>query len=396
MTYPLATLGCTLDSTGISAPSFNDILSSLIATMQSIFGSDIYLGTDSKLYQMLAVFASAQNDSNNATIAAYNSMAPDYAVGAGLSRLVKINAIQRQVPTNSTVALTLVGVAGTVISNGIAADTNGNLWDLPASVTIPASGTITVTATCELQGNIAAATGTVNVPYTPQYGWQSVTNAAAATPGAPVESDATLRLRQQVSTALSSISPSEAILAAVANVTGVEQSAIYVNNTSSTDSNGVPAHSICVVAQGGSLSDVAQAINRKKAPGVPTYGTTSVTITDPAGMPVTINLYLLAEVPIYVALTIKALSGYTSAIGTEIVNAVVDFINSLAIGASVRYSWIEGAAGLIGLTDGLTFEITALGIGLSGSPPPTGTTDLPITFYQIATCAAANVALTVT
>ena len=392
-TYPLSTLAGAVGVTGFSAPTFEQILSSLIASTQQIMGSDIYLGEDSKLYELLALIASAINDSNNATLNAYNSLSPDFAVGAGLSRLVKLNGIQRQIPTNSTAVLTIVGVAGTTINNAVAVDQSGKLWTIPNGTVIPSGGSVSVTAVCQTIGAVSAAPSTINGIYTPVYGWQTVNNPSAAAVGAPVESDATLRARQAASVSLAAVTPAEAILAAIANVSGVTQSAIYVNNTSSTDSNGIPAHAISLIVQGGSISAIAQAIEQTKAPGVPTYGTTTVVVQDPAGLSVPINFFELSEVPIYVAITINPLTGYTSRIGTEIVAAIVSFINNLAIGADVRYSWIEGAAGLIGTADGMTFEIVSLTIGTN--PVSLGTSDITIAFNQQASCAAANIALTV-
>src|SRR5438270_9403277 len=143
--YPLASLAAKIGPSGITAPSFNDILQSLIATFQSIFGSDIVLTPDTQDGQWLAVIAMAINDANQTMIAIYNGFLPTYAQGAGLSALVKINGIRRIPSTNSTATVTITGTVGTVINNGIVQDANGNLWNLPASVLIPVSGTINVT-----------------------------------------------------------------------------------------------------------------------------------------------------------------------------------------------------------------------------------------------------------
>ena len=93
--YPLSTLGCTIRSVGISAPAYSDILASLTASAQSIFGSDIYLAPDSQDGELLAIFAKAIQDTNNATIAAYQAYSPTYAQGTGLSSVIKINGIAR-------------------------------------------------------------------------------------------------------------------------------------------------------------------------------------------------------------------------------------------------------------------------------------------------------------
>jgi uncharacterized phage protein gp47/JayE len=79
-------------------------------------------------------------------------------------------------------------------------DQNDNAWILHPSVTIPLAGQITVTATCQTLGAISAPAGTITSIQTIVPSWQTVTNPTAATPGAPVESDAKLRTRQTIST----------------------------------------------------------------------------------------------------------------------------------------------------------------------------------------------------
>lgn len=392
-TYPLPTLAPTVSETGISAPSYNDILQSLIAQMQSIFGSDIYLPPDSQDYQMLAVFALAIFDSNQSIIATYNAYAPTFAQGTGLSSLVKINGLARQAGTNSTAIVAIVGVVGTVITDGVVQDQNGNLWDLPTTVTIPMSGTINVTATCAVAGAIAAPPNTITSIVTVVQGWQSVTNASAATIGVAVETDSALRQRQSISTAISSVSPLEAIIAAVANVPGVSRYTIYENNTGETDGNGVPGHSISVVVEGGTTTAVAQTIEETKSPGTGTYGTTSVIVEDPAGVPITINFFELEGLPIYVSLTIQPLNGYVAQDGIDLINNIVNFINALAIGFDVYFTQIYGPANNYGNPEGQTYYVTALTIGTA--PSPVGTSNIAVPFNQAASCEADHVILTV-
>jgi len=170
---------CFIDVAGIHSPAFTDILTYLQTQMKSIFGNDIYLGNDSQDGQMLGIFATAIFDTNNMAIAVYNSYSPATAQGVGLSSNVKINGISRLIPTRSTVDLTIVGEAGTTISNGIARDLSSNNWLLPVTVTIPPSGQIIVTATAENAGSILALPNTVTQIASPTRGWQSVTNASA-------------------------------------------------------------------------------------------------------------------------------------------------------------------------------------------------------------------------
>jgi uncharacterized phage protein gp47/JayE len=390
----MTTLACTIGPSGISAPDFNTILSSLQASFQSIFGSDIYIDPDSQDGQQIAIFAQAISDSNNATIATFNSFSPGFAQGEGLSSVVKINGIRRLFPSFSTAVGTVVGIAGTVITNGVVVDTNGNQWTLPAVVTIPGGGSISVTVTAANPGNIVAPAGSISQINTPTRGWQTFTSTADAAPGNPVETDAALRQRQAVSTSLPAETPLQALLGALSNLSGVGRVAVYENATGTTDVNGLPEHSISAVVSGGNVTDIVTTIGQKKTPGARTYGTSSGTYADPVtGIITTINYNALTNDVIKVAITGTAGNGYSTLIAAEIQNAVAAYINSLAIGQDVQFTRINAPAYLNGAFDGLSYEITGITIALgSGSP---GTVDIPIAYNAAATCIPSNVTIAI-
>lgn len=347
-TLPLSTLACTIDSTGISAPDFATVLASITASFQSIYGSDIYVQPDAQDGQFLAFLAQIVNDGNQADVTTFNGYSPTFAQGAALSSQVKINGIRRDASSNSTAVVSLGGQVGTPINNGVVQDANKNLWNLPASVVIPISGTIDVTATAQQPGAITAIPGAINAINTPTRGWQSVTNANAATPGDPVETDAQLRQRQAASTSLAALTPLQAIKAAVGNVAGVGRYEVYENQGVATDSNGIPGHSIAVVAEGGDITTIAQTIEAKKSPGTGTFGTTSVTVTDPAGVPITINFFEMTEESIFVQVKIVPLAGFVSTTFTLITNALVTYLTSFGIGQDSLLGKLFGAANLYG------------------------------------------------
>lgn len=384
-----------IDASGISAPSYAEVLDYLQQQYRSIYGADVYLGNDSQDGQFLGVLALAISDANAATIAAYNSFSPLTGQGNGLSSNVKINGIARAVATNSQVDLKVVGQAGTVITQGIARDVNGKTWALPATVTIPPAGEITVTATCTEMGGITAGVGQVNVIATPTRGWQSVTNPSAADPGAPVETDSSLRQRQQVSVALPSRTVLEGTTGAVANIMGVTRLATYENDTNATDSNGIPAHSISLVVEGGDAAAIAQAIADKKTPGTGTYGTTLQTVTDVYGRPLAIRFCRPTYQAVTVALTLKALAGYSSVTGAAVQQAVSDYINSVEIGGGLSKSveWADAITAANSVPNNATFKITSL--ALTG-PGGAGSPDVALAFNQAAQCNPAAVTITVT
>lgn len=399
-TYPLPTLAAQVTAVGISAPSYADVVASLQASYRAIYGSDAYLEADSQDGQWIAVLAQAIHDVNQAAIATYNAYSPSTAQGVGLSSTVKINGLARLVASNSTAAVVVVGQVGTVITNGVVADTNDNKWNLPATVTIPLAGQITVTATAQELGAITAAAGTITKINTPTRGWQTVNNPADAIPGAPVESDATLRRRQAASTAQAAQTPMAGIYGALANLPGVTALAGYENDTGVTNSFGLPAHSISFVVEGGDVVQIAQTIAQKKNPGTGTYGTTSELILDTMGASVTVNFYQPTQVPLKAAITIKALAGYVSSTGTALQQAVANYMNSQGIGAGATdgtgkiYLWRVGAiAAMMGSGLESTFDVTVVQIGkVSGA---LGTSDIAIAFNELGTCDVAHITLTV-
>jgi uncharacterized phage protein gp47/JayE len=382
-----------ISATGISAPAYSDILAYLIAKYQGIYGTDIYLGADSQDYQSIAIYASAINDTNAAIIADYNSRSPSTSQGAALSSAVKINGLARYVPTNSTVDQIIVGQAFTPIINGVTQDSNGNKWSLPASVTIPSGGTITVTATCQTPGAVAASIGTVNRIATPTLGWQSVTNASAAVPGAPIETDSQLRQRQGNSTALPALTPVGGIKAAVSALIGVTQCVIYENDTGTTNALGIPAHAIAAVVQGGDVTQIASMIALKKTPGTSTFGTTTQTVPDTNAIPTSINFSRPTNVAITVAISLHALAGYSTTVGATIQNAVASYINSVTIGGGQGNSveWDSCIAAAKGVAGSSTFKIVSLTVS---GPGGAGTPDVAIAYNQTPTCTAASVTLT--
>lgn len=402
------TLSAQITADGISAPSYADILASLQVIFQGIYGQDAYIAPDSQDGQLLAAFAAAINDANDMAIAVYNAFSPSTAQGIGLSSVVKINGLKRDVSSNSTAVVTLVGQNGTVITNGIVQDILGNQWSLPASVSIPMSGTIDVTATCTVEGAITAAMDTITRIVTPTRGWQTVNNDVAAQPGAPVESDSTLRQRQSVSTSLPAQTPMDAIVANVANVSGVTRYRGYENDSGTTDGNGIPAHSISLVVGGGDVNDVAAAIALKKTPGTRTYGSTSVVVVDSAGIPNTINFYELSNVPITVEIDVTALFGYVTTTNDLIKSAVAAYINALDIGETVYYlnllapANLEGdaAATATGLTQAQldtiskTFTVTAIRIAKGVTMPSAA--NVTIAFNEAATCIVGSITVSVT
>ncbi|EAO2755455.1 baseplate J/gp47 family protein [Salmonella enterica] len=397
MALNLDTLGlsATVTAEGISAPDYQTILDTLTSYFQQIYGSDAYLEPDSKDGQMVALVALAVHDANNTAISVYNCFSPVTGYGAALTSNVKINGIARKGATNSTVDLLLTGTAGTTITNGTVKDTNNVIWRLPASVVIGVDGTVTVTAICSNSGAVAALAGTITTINTPTRGWTSVTNPAAATVGAPAETDAELRIRQGQSVAIPSITPFEGVDGAIANIAGVTRHKLYENDTGKTDGNGLPPHSISAIVDGGDVTEIARTIRGNKGQGVRTWGKTSVTVPDRYGNPHIISFSRPTDVPVYGKITLKVFAGYTSQIGVQIQQAVADYINRLMIGDQVLLSRIYSPANLGVVSGGNAryYDIQELLIGKS--PEAVAAANINIAYDESASCKPENIIITV-
>lgn len=375
-----------IDDTGIHLPDYPTVLDYVKGIMRSIYGEDLYLEADSQDGQLCAIFASAMHDTFALCGDVYNSFSPTTAQGAALSSLVKLNGIRRKSASHSTADVRIVGQVGTTIQNGSVKDISGNLWLLPEQVIVPVSGEITVTATAEEAGAVRAAAGEINIINTPTRGWQSAVNQEAATAGAPVELDAELRRRQAISTSIPSQTPLEATKGAVARLDGVTRSAGYENDTSETDDNGIPPHSIAMVVEGGDSEEIAQAVFAKKTPGCGTYGDTTVTVYDAYGEPSQIRFFRAGETPVYVKVSLKPLAGYLASTGETICENVAAFIDSLGIGEKVYVSRLYTPVNAA--SEG-TFYVEALEIGTEAES--LNTQNIAVDFKSVASCSVENV-----
>jgi uncharacterized phage protein gp47/JayE len=289
------------------------------------------------------------------------------------------------------------------MTNRIAQDVNGNLWDLLNLFQIPSTGSINVSATSETPGAVAAALNTITIKQNPIQGWTSVTNNIAASPGTPVEPDSAFRQRQTLSVVLPSQSLVNGTIAGIAAVPAVTRyGTVGVENpTGSTDPTyGTPPHSISMVVEGGKDSDVANAIYLNKTPGCLTNGSVpagngvTVSVVDPiTNQPMNISFYRPTYVPIFVTCKVVPMTGYTTQTLIDIRTAIVNYLNSLQIGEKLTISALYGAA--LAVMPNLTIPMFSIIQMIAGTASGSqSTTDIPIAFNAVAQGLTANVTVT--
>lgn len=380
----MAEFGLTL--TGFNRKRLADIKAEKEAAFKLVFGDNINLNPQSNFGQIIGIESESEALVWELAEAVYNSFYPSTAQGSQLSNLVTLNGIERRTATSSTVTLTLTGVDGTIIPAGslVAIPNNTVQFSTDLDIVI-ASGTAEVNATAVNTGPIVATAGSITQIDTPVFGWQTVTNVAAAIEGTDEETDAELRDRRSKSTQASGQNLVDALFGQLSNLDTVTSARVISNGTDLTSAEGIPPHQFLSIVQGGSDEDIANAIWLNTPQGILSYGSITEQITDSQGFPQDIKFSRATEVDIYFKVTVTTDANYPGSGNADIAENIADFgTSTYDIGDDVIlsqfYTPINSVPGVVSID---------LRIGLSASP--TGITNLPIDFDEIANYSNLNV-----
>ena len=164
--------------------------------------------------------------------------------------------------------------------------------------------------------NPAYASGQALDLLLPQYG--IVRNAG--------ETDAEVRARMNRALAENGNFSLEAMEAEIRNVNLVKDVLIRVNDSNSTV-DGIPAHTIAPLVMSGNTNRIAEAIFRKKPPGIGTYGTTTKQVSDGRGNTVSVSFSRPTLLLLQFRVIVRAYDGFDSAeIRNRMAHAVYEYI----------------------------------------------------------------------
>ena len=234
-------------------------------------------------------------------------------------------------------------------------------------------------------GIIEQPANTIDTILTPMLGWDSVINPVAATPGEDRETDEELRLRFRNGKFDRATNTYDAIYSALINLDNVTEVTIYENDTSVVDGNGVPAHSFLPIVSGGLSQAIGNAIWENKPTGILSYGNTSVTVTDVQGGTHTVSFSRPNPVVVYISMDITTDVNFP-ANGNDLIrsNLISYFQTNFGTGDDVIYSRLYTPINAVG-----GHQVNTLTIGTS--PSPVGTSNIPITFSDIASISSVNI-----
>lgn len=238
-------------------------------------------------------------------------------------------------------------------------------------------------------GKISSTANSLTVIKTPVIGWDTVTNILAATEGSLTETDEELRIRFNNTKFEKSINILDALYSALKNIEGVENVAVYENDTSVTDVNGLPPHSVSPIVLGGDDDTIANTIWDNKPYGIQSYGNTTVNIIDSQGFTRPINFKRPTPIFVYVVISLTTEDSFP-ADGIDLIKAqIIEYTKeNFTVGEDVVYSRLYTP---INVVEG--HQINSLTIGLS--PSPVGTSNIVIAYDAISQFTAANILITV-
>lgn len=381
-----------VSDTGVVIPTEEEILQRLIAAVRAAVDPALDLSADSPeggILRALVPELRAAWEGLGETALAYS---PGDAEGAALRALLAISGLT-MIPARATaVNATVTLAAGTTLPAGTTRacvaghpEISGVLRTAVSSTT---AGAYPAVFDLEATGPTPVPAGTFTSILTPLGGWTAVTNAADGVLGRNAETESEARIRRNASTGRTGRGTTAAVRASVLALGTVSSAVVFENPTDLASADGVPPHSFEVLVDGvgGDANAVAQAILDASAGGYVPWGSDVGTATDATtGAAVAVHFTRAAQVPIHVAVTVRA----SSVTAAQVQAAVVAAGGALVAGADVIQLRIAGAVqALLGPDE----YVSACYIGTAAAP--TGTANIPIAARQRAAFDTARISVT--
>ena len=387
-----------ISSTGFKRKRLDLLLQELNVEVKAIFGDNFNVSPESPDGQINGVISESNANLWELAEEAYNAFNPKATSGVSLSNLVQLNGITRFPASASRVELTILGDSGTsIIAGTLIGDAEETIvFSTDETVLIPFGGSVIVQATATVTGPRPVMPDSITEIITPVAGFDSVTNDADAVLGTDLETDSDLRARRQRSITRNSQAVIDAIFAEIRSVIGVKKLIILENDTNTgPDDNGLPAHSISAIVQGGQDKDIAEAIFIKKTLGATLFGNTSTVITDNQGIERTISFSRPTPIDIYIIVNLTTFENFPGNGQDLIKQAIINYSEgnliegrSLSLGDNVINSQLYTPINTI---QGHTLD--SLFIGTSAGP--TSSSDIIIAINEISVFLEANITVNI-
>ena len=387
-----------LTTTGLIVPDTSTLLSEVQDEYRAALGADIVVTSNTPQGVLIATEVTARANvlGNNAQVA--NQINPNLAGGVFLDAIWALTGGQRLASTCSVVpGVALIGLPGVVIPAGSQASiADGTLFESVSGVVLDTSGNGTVDFQAVDPGPITVNVGALNQIVTGVLGWDSVSNATAATLGRNQESDLASRQRRKNTLSLQNVALPAAITSALYDTNNVKSLTFRENVTATTltiDGVTLVPKSIYVCVDGGTDEDVAATLLANKSLGCDWNGSVAVNVVDAtSGQTYPVKFDRPTGVDVQVKVTVRNQNAIQD-VPESVRDAVMAYVDGdidgeagFTVGNSVSPFEIGGA--VMQQVQGLyvkRVEISLL------SPTAWGTDEIPIAVNQKAQLLRANI-----
>lgn len=331
-----------LNEFGFVRKTYADLLESMEDHAKSLFGEDVRTSANSVLGILIRVVAWALSLIYELLEKVYFSSFINSASGVSLDKLASNYGLNRSPASAAVVELTFTGEPGYVIEEGVQFATETMIvFYMIDVVTLDDVGRgkgQAVSIDYSAAANVAP--NTITEFMDPVEELLTVGNPLAANGGAEAETDKELRDRIKNSLKSNPGPPVNGIISAVSGVDSVKMVKLVENNGMDIDEYGNPPKSIHIYVLGGDKQQVGVTIFESVAAGIMTIGNETVSVKDVGGFSHAVRFDYAAPVPIHVQIKLKTNVNYPLDAEEQIRMLVTNYIAGLAMGSTVRFSYL--------------------------------------------------------
>ena len=314
-----------LDSNGLQTKSLSVLRAELVAAFKEIYGDDINVDQNTPDGQLIDILSQVGIDLREILAQVNAGFDPDQASGRVLDQRVGINGITRNAGTytfqnieiTTDRALNLIGLDSEANElnpdvPGLYAvkDDAGTIYYLLSSISVVAAGTYSLNFRAAEIGQIEVSLNTITTAETVIAGVTNINNPDPVnSTGEDEETDAELKIRRRISTAISSTGYLDGLEAALNNLDGVTEAFVYENDTDVIDADLIPPHSIWCIVEGGDPEEIGQTIYSKKSAGCGMKGVQIIEITRPNNRVFEAKYDLAGSEDLYIRFTLSLTGG---------------------------------------------------------------------------------------
>ena len=369
---------------GFTTEGYQEIYNRIAAAFKREYGEQFDTSPESEDGVTIGIFAQVLADQSQMAGTVYHSYDIARNEGNALDQLTQLNRVRRITETATTDILELDGVVGTLVPAGSrVGGLEGLEFTTNDDVLLPGQ----TIGTCTEIGAVQVVAGELTNILDPIEGWDSVTNLGTVNLGVERETDSDLRSRYTRSIAKAGSATAEAIYAATTDL-NLEFIAVIVNDTMTTNAEGVPPKSVMVVAEGGITEEIAERVYQTVTAGIEAYGSEVVTVYDSHGYPNEIGITRPSAVNIDVEIEYHRPDSSPIGAVADIQAAAVNHINQIGIAEDVL--WANIFPPVMSVANGVIVK----SIKIRRDADPFGTESIPISTVEKARTTLTAVTMT--